>query len=266
MRSVFQEAFERVHASMLFTNVFPKLYETIKMVTEDLISAAESLDRATNIYNQLVVDGDYINNMSRLPRTCIPHFCGEVKDRSVTIIQAEFLACPTSTSVIKFVEKQLSNYNYTFPRSSNGNPLNYLPHRTRPYRNIRIINIIRDLYFTGGHHSFAHRFRERFPIHQGSNGVVLREVPVAMVALVATALYAAIQEWRTGVQKTIEFSASAFLDVYNGHINTFNHIRDNREDAFHLMMVDIYSQACAAASGSLATPIAEVELNDIEGL
>jgi hypothetical protein len=36
--------------------------------------------------------------------------------------------------------------------------------------------------------SFAHRFRSRFPVHQGSDGVVLREVPVAMVALVATAV------------------------------------------------------------------------------
>jgi hypothetical protein len=56
-------------------------------------------------------------------------------------------------------------------------------------------------------------------------------------------LYAAIQEWRTGSQKTIEFSTSSYLDVYNGHVNTFNHIRDNREESFHTMMTDIYRQA-----------------------
>jgi hypothetical protein len=81
-----------------------------------------------------------------------------------------------------------------------------------------------------------------------------------MVALVATAvsasmtlvfvfantshqLYAAIQEWRTGVKRSVEFSANAYLDVYNGHVNTFNHIREKREESFHVMMCDIYSQA-----------------------
>lgn len=60
--------------------------------------------------------------------------------------------------------------------------------RTRPYRNIRIVNVIRELFFSGGSSSFATRYRDDFPIHQGSNGVVAREVPIAMVALVATAV------------------------------------------------------------------------------
>ena len=60
--------------------------------------------------------------------------------------------------------------------------------RTRPYRNIRIINVIRDMFFTGGTMSFANCFRDKFPTHQGNDGVVSREVPVAMVALVATAV------------------------------------------------------------------------------
>ena len=41
----------------------------------------------------------------------------------------------------------------------------------------------------------------------------------------------------------MEFSASAYMDVYQGHVNTFRHILDNRERAFHVMMSDIYSQA-----------------------
>jgi hypothetical protein len=133
--------------------------------------------------------------------------------------------------------------------------------RTRPYRNIRIINAIRDLFFTGGISSFGNRFRSNFVIHQGKDGVVSREVPIAMVALVSTGvsdkytndyirvgltryqLYAAIKEWDTGSLKTMDFSASAFMDVYDGHVNTFKHIRQNREDAYHVIMSDIYLQA-----------------------
>lgn len=116
---------------------------------------------------------------------------------------AEFLAIPSNLGVMNLAEKQLSNYNYTFPKASNvsgillmrfwltppqTNPESFLPRRTRPYRNIRIVNVIREMFFTGGTLSFANRFRSEFPIHQGNNGSVLREVPIAMVAMVATAV------------------------------------------------------------------------------
>ena len=60
--------------------------------------------------------------------------------------------------------------------------------RTRPYRNPRIIAVLRDLYFSGGTSSFAHRFRRQFPVHESDGGTVMREMPVPMVALVATAV------------------------------------------------------------------------------
>ncbi|KAI9436297.1 hypothetical protein H4582DRAFT_2078895 [Lactarius indigo] len=50
-----------------------------------------------------------------------------------------------------------------------------------------------------------------------------------MVALVATALYATLYEWRTGEHQVSEFSQNAYMDVYQGHVNTFKHIQENRE-------------------------------------
>jgi hypothetical protein len=60
--------------------------------------------------------------------------------------------------------------------------------RHQPYRNDRIIAAIRDLFFIGGNKSFASRFNNHFPMSQDCNGVFMREVPVPMVALVATAV------------------------------------------------------------------------------
>jgi hypothetical protein len=50
-------------------------------------------------------------------------------------------------------------------------------------------------------------------------------------------------EWRTGRHQPKEFSANMFMDVYQGHVDMFNHIREHRNSAFHLMMTDIYSKA-----------------------
>jgi hypothetical protein len=73
--------------------------------------------------------------------------------------------------------------------STQSDPVNFLPKRTLPYRNVRLINVIRDMFFApGGESSFATRFRSQFEISQGNDGVVAREIPVAMVALVATAV------------------------------------------------------------------------------
>jgi hypothetical protein len=41
----------------------------------------------------------------------------------------------------------------------------------------------------------------------------------------------------------MDFTANAYLDVYLGHVNTFDHVRAERSNAFHTMMADIYSQA-----------------------
>jgi hypothetical protein len=60
--------------------------------------------------------------------------------------------------------------------------------RTLPYRNDRIIAVIHDLYFTGFPTSFATKYADRFPLHHGDDGVARREVPIPMVALVATAV------------------------------------------------------------------------------
>jgi hypothetical protein len=59
----------------------------------------------------------------------------------------------------------------------------------QPYRNDRIISVIQELYFTGGSGSFASRFDGWFPTYQGPNGDTRQEVPIPMLALVATAVW-----------------------------------------------------------------------------
>jgi hypothetical protein len=60
--------------------------------------------------------------------------------------------------------------------------------RSRPYRNDRIITVIRDMFFTGGANAYVNRFIPLFDKHCSNDGVIMREVPVPMVALVATAV------------------------------------------------------------------------------
>ncbi|KAN0109426.1 hypothetical protein V8E52_009301, partial [Russula decolorans] len=180
IRVIIQDAIERTRATMMFSNVFPNVFDALEFISEALVEAAEDNEKAKDIHNRLRCDHEYIINMSHLPRARIPLFRREVMDCCVAIVQAEFLAIRSDLDIIQLADKQLSQYNYTFPKATNGNPHHFMPMRTRPYRNIRILNVIRDLFFTGGNMSFANRFRSRFPVHQGNDGVVKREVPITM--------------------------------------------------------------------------------------
>ena len=60
--------------------------------------------------------------------------------------------------------------------------------RSKPYQNDRIITVIHDMFFIGGATSFARRFQYLFPTYEITDGKEVHEVPVAMVALVATAV------------------------------------------------------------------------------
>jgi hypothetical protein len=62
--------------------------------------------------------------------------------------------------------------------------------RTKLYQNVRIVTVMRNSFFVGGSLAFAHRYDHKFPRYTGPDGVVVREVPKAMVALVATAVRA----------------------------------------------------------------------------
>ena len=80
---------------------------------------------------------------------------------------------------------------------------------TRPYRNPQIISVIKELYFGPGTTSYAYQFKEyivffffffnatdlalkytysHFPTSMGDDGILKHEVPIPMVALVATAV------------------------------------------------------------------------------
>ncbi|KAH9016037.1 hypothetical protein EDB85DRAFT_2023050 [Lactarius pseudohatsudake] len=157
--------------------------------------------------------------------------------------------------IAQVVERQLSAYTYTFPcvLRTNG-----MVRRSQPYRNDRIIAVVRDVYFTGGGTSFGAQFKHLFPTYQGADGKVNREVPISMVALVATAVSAHLPA---------EFSQNAYMDVYQGHVNSLKHILENREGAFHTMMSDIYTRASWPIGNFGVAPsfaIADINLDELE--
>ena len=66
MRSVIQDAFERVRVYLLFNNAFPDAPTVLSMTKRSLTEAAESRERASSIHQRLLHDEAYVTNMIRL--------------------------------------------------------------------------------------------------------------------------------------------------------------------------------------------------------
>jgi hypothetical protein len=65
---------------------------------------------------------------------------GKVKEQCTVLIQSELLAFDSSLFVTKFIKKQLSNYNYMFPRSSNVSVVTQHQFRLTSCREILLIS------------------------------------------------------------------------------------------------------------------------------
>jgi hypothetical protein len=67
MRSIFQDTFEHLRASLLFIHAFPDPILTRSIISEALGVATQShLPRSANIRNRLELDPDYVVKMCRL--------------------------------------------------------------------------------------------------------------------------------------------------------------------------------------------------------
>lgn len=135
--------------------------------------------------------------------------------------------------------------------------------RSKPYRNERIVEVLQSLFFVGGPLSYANRYAHKFPEVTGPDGVAAREVPICMVALVATALYAAIDEWRTGKHEPTNFSADRYLEPYDGHVYNLEYIRTTKPTAFHTMMAHLYTHASGRARNS--SSIDAIDIDQLDG-
>ncbi|KAF8257671.1 hypothetical protein EI94DRAFT_1708743 [Lactarius quietus] len=237
--AIVQDAIDNLRTSLLIQNAFPDPIVAWAFTKDALRLAVERCEKpgATTVQAQLQDNDEYMAKLVSLPRTQISLICSEVKDQITAVSYAAILGIGLAT-----VGNQLSNYTYTFPRVPPNMGAGLVKH-SLPYRNERIIAVIRELYFTGRSVSFTSRFSHMFPVHFNNDGQPTRKVPVPMVALVATALYAALYEWHTGGQQNHEFSANAYMDMYAGHVNTLRHVMENWVSAFHIMMSDIYVQA-----------------------
>ncbi|KAG2737944.1 hypothetical protein P692DRAFT_20883061 [Suillus brevipes Sb2] len=113
-----------------------------------------------------------------------------------------------------------------------------LPIGKKPYQGELLIFLLHDGVFNGAK-SIGVRFSARF-VEIARNKCNRPEVPIPLLALVATAIYAALF-WKTlGSPGKFNFSGNQFSETYVFHVKFLEGLKKDAPGKFHCMMADIF--------------------------
>ncbi|KAH9991226.1 hypothetical protein BJV77DRAFT_1068369 [Russula vinacea] len=153
-----------------------------------------------------------------------------------------------SKQIAKRVEDWLDREAYILPQRNNAKP-DFL----RPFHHQAIISVLRDEYFQKLT-SFGNANLELFvSAHETSTEP---EIPDAMVALVATAVYCALAEWRTGKRVSASFTQAGYEDVYRGHVSMLQELRNQHPNQCHRIMSALFDTVTDSHSHFRSKPTA----------
>ncbi|KAI0062767.1 hypothetical protein BV25DRAFT_1838212 [Artomyces pyxidatus] len=269
IQQVVRGSFTHVYASILFENSFPDAAPRAQAIRKAYLKSAQHRPGCEPIYRRMTQDIDYIRQLAVLcqARERISLFRAAYKDCALGgIIGMYSLPLVPGPALQSAVEHEMRDYTYIFPRTASGMRINH-----RPYRHPFGIAIIHQLVFGGGPDSLASVHEDMFPTYMDpATGLERKKLPPVMVALVYAAIYAALYAHRTGERKDFDFSANTYIDVYNGHLLTLEHIKTSRPSAYDNMMAELYTSAQGAAAmfvnipTTMAVP-AELDIAGMDG-
>ncbi|KAG1751750.1 hypothetical protein EDB19DRAFT_2035784 [Suillus lakei] len=146
------------------------------------------------------------------------------------------------------VEDLLKSHKYIFPTDAKGKVLG-----DQPFCDDATIDTIR-LSFFDGEDSFGSQCRDDFVSVLEEN--IEPELPVAMVCLIATMIYAILKDWSSGNPpsnaQVKSFNASSHVGVYKAHQATLNRIFEGSMKKYHALMARLY-KAVSAIENSAST-------------
>ncbi|KAI0349242.1 hypothetical protein OH77DRAFT_1415399 [Trametes cingulata] len=217
-------AFPRLEANLAFIHAFPDALERGRSVAKAMFDAAGELG-FLGLQMRFSQDNVFTRSLASIPNQRISTSRGAIKkiaDAHVTAYYA--LGREDCKERVAWLLKHLT---YIYP--------------AEPYQHTSIVATLRACFF-GGAHSFAAKHVSQFTSTL-ANRPDEREVPLVMLALVGTALHAALTEWRLGFQKALAFSGDSFLDAYNEHVLLLQDIKAKNPRAYHVMMHRLYQRA-----------------------
>ncbi|KAG1860756.1 hypothetical protein F4604DRAFT_1930076 [Suillus subluteus] len=247
-RKVLQSTIMEVKCHLFFTNGYPELIDKNQVTLEALIVVAEN--RGVHAIKEcLQSDEQYASQLGSLVDARVPILRRELKEDACAHADGYFRLGHTDTgkaAARRLLDKLAYIYALKFDINNEASPIG---------KNSR---------------SIAVKFVERF-VEIANNRGQRPKVPIPLLALVATAVYAALMWKSQGSSSKFNFTGNLFSETYNYHVRFLKKLKKDAPAKFHCMMADIYEAAQklrysgAAASGHDAE-LEAFELLDLDNM
>ncbi|KAG1761734.1 hypothetical protein EDD22DRAFT_953734 [Suillus occidentalis] len=259
-RRVLQSAIMEVKCHLFFANGYPELVDKNQVALQALIVVAEKCG-VHPIKERLQSDSLTICEVDAR----VPILRRELKEDACANADGYFRLGHTDTG--KAAARRLLDklaYIYALKSITRLQPIGKKPYQGE----LLLFLIYRQLFHSS--RSIAIKFTERF-VEIANNKGQRPEVPIPLLALVATAVYAALLWKSQGSPSKFNFTGNLFSETYNYHVRFLEKLKKDAPAKFHCMMADIYEAAqklrysSAAASGH-AAELEAFELLDLDNM
>ncbi|KAG2368154.1 hypothetical protein BDR07DRAFT_1478481 [Suillus spraguei] len=265
-RRVLQSAIMEVKCHLFFANGYPELVDKNQVALQALIVVAEK--RGVHpIKERLQSDVRYASQLGSLVDARVPILRRELKEDACANADGYFRLGHTDSgkaAARRLLDKLAYIYALKFDINNEASPIGKKPYQGE----LLLFLIYRQLFHSS--RSIAIKFTERF-VEIANNKGQRPEVPIPLLALVATAVYAALLWKSQGSPSKFNFTGNLFSETYNYHVRFLEKLKKDAPAKFHCMMADIYEAAQklrysgAAASGH-AAELEAFELLDLDNM
>ncbi|KAG2037915.1 hypothetical protein BDR03DRAFT_981923 [Suillus americanus] len=200
--------------SAIFENAFPTITEKRTMAMQAVSNAAyKHKERA--MLKRLNHDTEFAVALASIPEGWISAFRTSIKKLAHQIVVSQFTLKKGCSSEVK---ELLKSHKYIFPTNENGGD--------QPFCDEAMIDTL--------HQSL-------FDVLDGNDEP---ELPIAMVALIATIIYVILMDWRSGnpplSSQVKSFNATIYISVYKAHEATLTRIFEGGKKKYHMLMARLY--------------------------
>ncbi|KAG6808410.1 hypothetical protein H0H92_004235 [Tricholoma furcatifolium] len=259
LRAFVREAIRQSLGDALFVDAHPSPTTSNDYFRSILVDLANE-----DLSLRLQSDNILLEHISRILTTRVSNMRSGAKKTTAPKVESSYSIVGTVTERRDKVKKLITSGDYIYPRNHAG-----LMFKTKPYHHPMIISALREYFFSAARGSLASRHIARFTssIKDGPQAKEL-ELPIPMVCMIATATYAAIDDWNTGFLKKSEFNGDAYEDIYRGHELFLKNILAEKPLGYHRLMANLYSEVSNSQGSHSAQTVANnaMAILDLAGM
>ncbi|KIM34909.1 hypothetical protein M413DRAFT_32927 [Hebeloma cylindrosporum] len=263
-----RDGMEVVTKHALFTHAWPDV-DSGAAFRSDILQRVTKSRRASDpnvvdVIERVKVDAEFAKELSVAMVSRLPILRSPIKMSASTEIAGFMLGkgsrCVERVKALK--EKDL----YIFPGDWAPGNL-WKPESHRPFLNDALIDILKTSFFAT---STAVGFKFQNSYVSTVDGRTEPELPIAMVALAATGMYAALSDWSGGTQVVnsngrvgAKFEGNLFVGTYRRLVGVLEALQKQSPIGFHSILSELYTKVIGDAVAEANQPSGALDVMDV---